>query len=283
MTVVSCSPAASLPNVLAFYGEGEQLLGQALAKFFSSTAISAVPSELCKIMTAHGSDKGSGWHNYTLLYSILFRERRSQVRSVFELGIGTNFTDVRSNMGERGRPGASLRGWRDYFRGAQVVGADVDRRVLFSEERIMTFFVDQTNEEAIEILWRSVPDDAFDLMVDDGLHTFEASSLFMQRSFDKLRKGGLYIIEDIATDYKNLKDFHDFFQRCGLSGTLVSLPNPNNKLDSCLAVFLAQTNDAHHENKSVRLRNEEERKHVNLFDQISQAAQASQKRKWNEF
>ena len=35
------------------------------------------------------------------------------------------------NMTASGKPGASLRVWRDYFNNAQVIGADIDKRILF--------------------------------------------------------------------------------------------------------------------------------------------------------
>jgi hypothetical protein len=135
MLSVGYSSSLFLQHVLALYGDGGEILGCELEEFFGSVTIPGAATELCKIMSAHGSDKGGGWHNYTLLYDFLLHERRSQVRSVFEVGIGTNNLDVPSNMGAGGRPGASLRGWREYFSQAQIFGADVDQRILFSEEK----------------------------------------------------------------------------------------------------------------------------------------------------
>src|SRR5208283_4067001 len=103
-----------------------------------------------------GSDKGKGWHNYTLLYHSMFEQSRSQIKTIFELGIGTNFTDVASNMGPAGTPGASLRGWRNYFPNAEIYGADVDQRVLFSEPRISTFYVNQLETGSIRDLWLKI-------------------------------------------------------------------------------------------------------------------------------
>ena len=42
-------------------------------------------------------------------------------------------------------PGASLRAWRDFFPNATILGADLDREVLFEEERITTGYMDQTD------------------------------------------------------------------------------------------------------------------------------------------
>ena len=49
-----------------------------------------------------------------------------------------------------GKPGASLRVWRDYFPNAIIYGADIDKDILFAEERIKTFYIDQLDPVAIK-------------------------------------------------------------------------------------------------------------------------------------
>ena len=66
-----------------------------------------------------------------------------------EVGLGSNNTELLSNMGSDGKPLASLRAWRDYFPNAQIYGADIDKDILTNEERIKTFFVDQTKPDTI--------------------------------------------------------------------------------------------------------------------------------------
>jgi tetratricopeptide (TPR) repeat protein len=259
--------------VLAFYGDAEQRVIASLSAFFQSIMVAGPHTELCDIMNGHGSDKASGWHNYTLLYHFMFHQRRNRVRSLLELGIGTNFTDIPSNMGEQGRPGASLRGWRDYFPEAEIVGADIDRRILFSEERISTHYVDQLSPEAIDELWAATLQAPFDVIIDDGLHTFEANSLFMERSFGKLAENGLFVIEDIVVTYDNLRQFDAFFKRFGASGFLIKLPNPRNKLDNCMAVFLAER--SREDGLKVAT-------HVSLFAQAEQAKKGTGNRDWPE-
>ena len=225
------------PLVVSFYGDGEQWLGHALLDFFDSTALTGPMTELCEIMTKEGSDKGSGWHNYTLLYHFLFRHRRYEIRSVFELGLGTNFGDVPSNMGKGGVPGASLRGWRRYFPRARILGADIDARVLFTEDRISTYHVDQLCPKAIDNLWRKISDERFDIIIDDGLHTFDANSIFFEHSVGKLKSAGYYIIEDIQIRPDNLNKYHDFFLSRHESGAIIKIPNPHNNVDNCLGIF----------------------------------------------
>jgi SAM-dependent methyltransferase len=157
------------------------------------------PTEMCRVMTRFGSDKG--WNTYTPLYSALFNGRRHQPLRIFELGLGTNNPDLLSNMGVFGAPGASHRGWRQLFPRALVYGADIDRRVLFEEDRIKTFYCNQLESSSIRQLW-SQPEfqGGTDIIIEDGLHTFEANISFLDASLEQLRPGGIYIIEDIGWD-----------------------------------------------------------------------------------
>jgi hypothetical protein len=162
-----------------------------------------LPTDLCRIMGQVKSDKGSeavhlSNHNYTHYYSRLFAPLRDSKIRIFELGIGTNNLDIPSNMGPTGTPGASLYGWRQYFPKARIFGADIDRRILFSSERIQTFYCDQLDPQSIEALWRAPELNApFDIIIEDGLHTVEANICFFENSIHKLKKGGIYVIEDV--------------------------------------------------------------------------------------
>jgi len=150
---------------------------------------------LSDIMKRNGSDKSGGHHTYTDVYTELFEPIRMNNLQIFELGLGTNNTDVPSNMGPNGVPGASLRGWREYFPNSLIYGADIDKRILFTEDRIQTFYCDQTSAQSIRDMWSTLP--LFDIIIEDGLHTFEANKCFFENSIYMLQKGGYFIIEDI--------------------------------------------------------------------------------------
>jgi hypothetical protein len=113
-------------------------------------------------------------------------------------------------MGISGKPGASLRVWRDFFPNAMVYGADIDRDVLFEENRIKTFFIDQLDQNAIKSFWYEIDVEDFDFMVDDGLHTFEAGSTLFLNSIARLGINGIYVIEDVSQ--KDLLRYKDFFR-----------------------------------------------------------------------
>jgi hypothetical protein len=158
------------------------------------------PTEMCRVMNRHGSDKGvGGLHNYTPVYSALFGKLRGQQLRIFELGLGSNNPWLAASMGNDGTPGASLRGWKEFFPTASVYGADIDRNSLFEEDRIMTFYCDQLDPDAIKQLWaQPALQGGMDVIIEDGMHTFEGSISFLDGSIDHLRPHGIYVIEDIA-------------------------------------------------------------------------------------
>jgi hypothetical protein len=196
---------------------------------------------LSEIMSECKSDKSSNHHNYTTTYSRLFHNLRNKNINLFELGLGTNNIHIPSSMGPSGVPGASLRGWKQFFNNSKIYGADIDKNILFTEDNIKTFYVDQTNSESIKELWSSpdIKDIDFDIIIDDGLHEFEANICFLKNSFYKLKQNGIYIIEDIVTpslsyfenELNRLKDELNF------SFEIKNIPNRHNNWDNILAII----------------------------------------------
>ena len=197
-------------------------------------------------MIGHGTDKAGKRHNYTTIYAELFGKLRGQPLRIFEIGLGTNNPAFAFNMGGIGRPGASLRGWRELFPNALVYGADIDRDILFEEDRIKTFYCDQLDDGAVRDLWsQAALVDGMDIIVDDGLHTFEGNISFLDRSLDRLRPGGVYVIEDICSaviekwcdcleaTYSGRFPNHEF--------ALVEVPNEFNGRDNNLLIIRRRT------------------------------------------
>lgn len=183
----------------------------------------------------YGSDKGSNFsfghpyswppHTYVDYYHLIFHSHRKCIKKVFECGLGTNNPNLLSSMGLNGKPGASLRVWRDYFPNAVIYGADIDRDILFSEERILTFYIDQLNPAAIKDFWSKVNLNDFDIIIDDGLHTFEAGSTLFFHSINMLSVDGIYIIEDVAVD--DLFKYKTFFNNFDFDVNYVLMSRPN--------------------------------------------------------
>jgi hypothetical protein len=191
--------------------------------------------ELATLCDKYGSDKGeiskSGhpypWrsHNYTDIYSKLFFNRREEIKIVFECGIGTNNPNITSNMSISGKPGASLRVWRDYFPNAIIYGADIDKAVLFEELRIQTFFINQLDPVSVKNFWNLVDERDVDFILDDGLHTYDAGITLFENSIDYLSREGYYIIEDVSPR-DNLK-YKNYFNESNYVVDFIHISIPN--------------------------------------------------------
>jgi hypothetical protein len=175
---------------------GKDVLQTVPVNSFSTSALSREGAdELQALFNKYGSDKSTA-HDYHHIYGHILQKKHS-ITAILEIGLGTNNTDVISNMGTEGKPGASLRAFRDFMPNAKIYGADVDKRILFSESRIQTFFVDQTDPKSFESLG-AILLDRFDLIIDDGLHSPSANLASLNFSLDRIKPGGWIIIEDIA-------------------------------------------------------------------------------------
>lgn len=166
-----------------------------ISEFADGASESGSTAALKQLLDHYGSDKARD-HDYHRLYANLFEDRQA-VRSVVEIGLGTNHDDVISTMGPLGRPGASIRAFRDYFPNSLVFGADIDERILFVEERIRTAQVDQTDPSSLDRLGQLVGTD-IDLVIDDGLHTPNANIAALGFGLSRIRVGGWVVIEDIS-------------------------------------------------------------------------------------
>lgn len=181
----------------------------------------------------YGTDKGSlvqtnvshplekQVHNYADFYDLLFSGLRHQFRNIFECGIGTTSEIIPSSMGKLGRPGASLRVWRDYFPEAEIVGADIDYDCLFQDDRIRTFQVDQTDPISISKMWSLIGKLEFDLIIDDGLHTFESGTTFFTHAIHHLKPGGFYVIEDVYL--QDIEKYRSYFSQLDYRFSFVHL------------------------------------------------------------
>ena len=221
-------------NSYTFFGDGHLRFAALTERADRLLDTPREVTPLCVAMLRNGSDKALGWHTYTPFYALLVATLEQAPRHVLEIGIGTNYEDVPSCMGRNGSPGASLRAWRDFLPKAQIFGADIDRRVLFEEDRIKTCFVDQLDRSSLARMWEMLPQEQFDLIIDDGLHTIDAAENTLELSLGHLDLKGFYIVEDVllhqAVAYLTMA------QAKQLDGFLIQLPRNVNTFDNCLLV-----------------------------------------------
>lgn len=201
--------------------------------------------ELSILCDKYGSDKGEisskdnpyYWtsHTYADFYTNLFPDP-SKVTKVYENGIGTNNPDIESNMTSKGMPGASLRVWRDFFSNAKIFGTDIDEEILFEEENIQTFQLDQTNSGQIKRFWTNLDQKDFDFMLDDGLHEYEAGISLFANSIEYLSQKGIYVIEDVLME--DLFKYKAYFSDKDYVVQYVTMIRPDEKLcDNSIVVI----------------------------------------------
>lgn len=160
------------------------------------------PARLKDLFDQHGSDK-SQTHDYHEVYAAVLGDP-DDVGSILEVGIGTNRRDIVSSMGSGARPGASLRAFRDYAPTAEIIGADIDERILFAESRIRTFPLDQTDLSSWSSLEEQLRGLRFDLLIDDGLHVPHANIRTLTFGLRHIRSGGWVVVEDIASSSREI-------------------------------------------------------------------------------
>ena len=106
--------------------------------------------------------------------------------------------------------GGSLRAWSAIFPESNIFGADIKKEYLFEESNIKTFYTDQLNKHELNNLYNKIKDIKFEVIIDDGLHTYEANINTFEILYPLLDKqNGTYFIEDII--FKDLKKYYSYF------------------------------------------------------------------------
>ena len=143
-------------------------------------------------LNKYKSDKSLS-HDYHIPYGFIYN--LLPAGPMFEIGIGSHNPNFPSTMGGGSWvPGGSLRAWRDTKKFTHCYGADIDKDVIFNDDKISTFVVDQLNIDSLQKLnegLRSHEPHGFSLIIDDGFHDFTANSNSF-RAFKSLIKKNEY-------------------------------------------------------------------------------------------
>jgi hypothetical protein len=125
----------------------------------------------------YNTDKGTT-HAYVDSYAELFKPYRNQPINFLEIGIDYGY---------------SLALWRAYFDKATIYGIDI-RNVLQFTEDVNPIIYDGNDPSIIEKYFSNLE---FDIIVDDASHEVSHQLIRFPIYFPKLKKGGLYVIEDV--------------------------------------------------------------------------------------
>ncbi len=143
---------------------------------------------LTEIMNANRSDKGTvigEAHGYTPFYERWLEPMRNEPLRMLEIGV----CDPRM-------PGASLKGWYEYFPKATIFGYDIVDGHRFDNDRVTTFVGDQSDRTDLA-RFVEFSGGEFDIIIDDGSHKAMHQQVSLASLFPHLKPGGQYIIEDL--------------------------------------------------------------------------------------
>lgn len=157
---------------------------------------------LNELFDKYGSDKGnlppcpSRGHAYGDFY-----EKKMSIfvdKPIRLLEIGVCNSDVCHECGARyhgyPRQPHSLLAWRDYLPKAELVGMDNVDFTDFDYDRIEIFCGNQGEPKD---LYNTMKNGTFDIIIDDGSHFYIHQIYTLAIMLPLLRRGGLYIVEDI--------------------------------------------------------------------------------------
>ena len=148
------------------------------------------PFDLSKMAIIHKTDK-YGSHFYTPHYQNHFKKFKFKRNNILEIGVG-GYSDPYIG-------GNSLRMWKSYFPFSKIYSLDIHDKSFLQEKRIKIFKGSQVDFDFLEIVTKKIGQ--IDLIIDDGSHINNHVIESFRYLFPKLKKGGIYIIEDTQTSY----------------------------------------------------------------------------------
>lgn len=90
--------------------------------------------------------------------------------------------------------GGSIAMWSEYYPNAEIVGLDIIDKSHLSYPNATLLLMDATDKKELATLGK------FDIIIDDGSHfTSHQQASFEQLYYSQLKKGGIYIMEDLHT------------------------------------------------------------------------------------
>lgn len=144
-------------------------------------------NDLFKIGSKFGTDKvhsGGPTVSYLNIMNEYLSHKRNDKLNILEIGV---------------REGNSILTWEEYFPNAKIYGIDIDDCTKHNNDRIKVIQGDQSDEDVLKRICEDV--DYFDIIIDDGGHINTDIITSFNYLFDRLRLGGLYMIEDLSNSY----------------------------------------------------------------------------------
>lgn len=95
--------------------------------------------------------------------------------------------------------GASLKMMEEFYGNPKIIGVDIESKTEYDNGHIKTLIADQSNrKQLLKVLDYA---SEFDIIIDDGGHTMEQQFRTIATLFPYVKKGGIYILEDLHTSF----------------------------------------------------------------------------------
>jgi trans-aconitate methyltransferase len=136
------------------------------------------------------TDKFSGermGHSYAQFYQDVLSSRTKKPLRLLEIGV---------------KDGESIRLWSELLPEAQIVGIDVQLKT--------TALINQRNNVVLiqADAYQSLPLQPFDIIIDDGPHTFISQMKAIELYIPKMKPLGVFVIEDV-TEHVHIERFQN--------------------------------------------------------------------------
>ena len=133
-------------------------------------------------------------HNYSIFYEKYFKSLKDRKLNLLELG---------------SHEGKGLASFYFYFPYSKIFGANINPfQMRFESNRITELFVDVSNQKILNSLSNHIKED-LDIIIDDASHNMRDIIITFLIFFKKLKRGGIYVIEDVnqLEVFKELKPY----------------------------------------------------------------------------
>jgi hypothetical protein len=166
---------------------------------------------LDEIALRHGTDKSSAHHGYTKIYEKYFEPIRDAVFVLLELGTGAYWKK------DDGFQGAKT--WADYFQNALIATIDIYEKTPPTSHPGIQFF--QGSQDDKDFLYRVIEKTSEpSIIIDDASHINTLTIESFLHLFDKLKPGGMYIVEDIESSWWEIASDGTDFKGCSDEGDM---------------------------------------------------------------
>jgi cephalosporin hydroxylase len=182
---------------------------------------SEVLTKYSNMYTHLGTDK-IYTHSYGDVYDSLFLEFKDKTPTVLEIGIDGGY---------------ALKAYSEYFENSKIYGIDIRDNIsadIKNNTNIQLCFGDAKDSKIINTFPY-----AYDIIIEDASHTLDDQIQHFKDYSKYVRKGGIYIIEDVHQDnYERvLKETREYAKNNNFTVKEYDLRNIKNRFDDILIVF----------------------------------------------